>query len=117
MVWSHVLDPAYRKKRKARLFNIDSTFFTLFYPDYDLQGLLPTLRVCSFRFGLEDATATQVVRTLAAKKGRLESTEAEIQKSYATINMNSAQDTFNAHRRRLSELYSALKSQSRDLER
>ena len=106
--WSHAVDPKYRETRKADLFGGDCTFVTLFYPDYERKGILPSLRAGSFRNGLEDVTATIVVRKLAAEKGRSEEIEAEIAESYQTIEMNSADDLFDAHRRKLAELYREL---------
>ena len=105
MCWSHALDPAYRKKRKADLFNTDATFVSLFYPDYERNGLLPSLRVGSFRIGLEDVCVTKVLRALAKQKGQFERIDAEILRSYATIDLNSPQGVFDAHRRKLDELY------------
>ena len=106
--WSHAVDPAYRDTRKAKLFDTDSTFVTLFYPDYERNGILPSLRAGSFRIGLNDVNATEVLRSLAKEKGKLETVEAELLKSYATIEMGSPQEVFDAHRRKLDELFQGL---------
>ena len=106
--WSHALSPAYRDERKAELFDTDCTFVTLFYPDYERNGILPSLRAGSFRIGHEDVSATQVVRVLAKQKGQFDRIEAKIQESYATIDMNASQEIFDAHRRTLDALYRGL---------
>ena len=103
-VWSHIIDPAYRKTVKADLFEKDATFFALFYPDAEHDALLPSLRVGAFRLGLEDATATKVVRDRAQRQGRLPEAERELQSFYEKIEMNSPQQTFNEYRRLLSRL-------------
>jgi len=107
-VWSHGLAPAFRDKQKADLFNEDHTFFALFYPDYEHDGCVPSLRAGSFRLGHEDVNATDVVRVLAKEKRRTAEVEAAIHKSYATIDLNSSQEIFEAHRRALNKLYAEL---------
>jgi hypothetical protein len=106
--WSHAVDPAYRSTKKADLFGGDCTFVTLFYPDYERGGILPSLRAGSFRLGLEDVTATKVIREMAAKKGLSEQTEGKIAGSCATIDMDSPDQPFDAHRRKLAEIYAEL---------
>jgi len=106
--WSHGLDPAYRGRVKADLFGYDYTFYTLWYPDEGRDTVLPSLRAGAFQMGLEDATATEALRTLAKAKGASAKAEATIQESYEQIHLDSPLATFEAHRRSLAKLYAEL---------
>jgi hypothetical protein len=105
MVWSHALDPAFRKSEKANLFDTDATFTTLFYPDAATSDILPSLRAGAFRLGLEDAAATQALRARAAAKGKAEAVEAEIEKAFAEITMDAGDEVFENYRRTLGRLW------------
>ena len=105
MVWSHALDPAFRKSDKADLFDTDATFTTLFYPDAKTGNILPSLRAGAFRLGLEDATATQALRSRAAAQGKATEVEAEIEKAYAGITMDAGDEVFEKYRRTLGRLW------------
>ncbi|NLF22044.1 MAG: hypothetical protein GX590_02695 [Lentisphaerae bacterium] len=105
MVWSHALDPAFRKSERADLFDTDATFTTLFYPDPATGDILPSLRAGAFRLGLEDATAVQAVRARAAAAGKADAVERELEAAYATLTMDAGEEAFDAFRRLLARLW------------
>jgi hypothetical protein len=104
-VWSHALDPAFRKTTKTPLFDADCTFTTLFYPLPERDALLPSLRAGSFRIGIEDASAVQALRERAARAGRSGEVESALAAAYATLEMDAPQEAFEAFRRELARLW------------
>jgi len=84
------------------------TFEVLFYPQPETASILPSLRSVSFRLGLEDATAADVVLRLARDRGGEGEAESAIAKAHSALHKDSPQEAFDAFRRTLGELYQGL---------
>ena len=104
-VWSHVLDPAYRRTRVAPLLECDATFSALVYPDAARGELLPTLRWASVRQGLDDASATAALRARAAAAGKGVVVEAALAAAFALVKAEAPQAVFDEYRRALDRLW------------
>jgi hypothetical protein len=105
MVWSHALDPAFRKQQLAPLFEADCSFSALYYPDPDGEpNLWPSLRAGVVRQGLEDVAAIAALRRLAAERGQAEACETALAAAAARLEMNSPQSAFDTFRRELAAI-------------
>jgi hypothetical protein len=105
LVWSHALDPAYRKKELAPLFTADCTFSALYYPDpAGAPRLWPSLRAVVVRQGLEDVAAMAALRRLAAARGLQEACNEDLAATFDIVTDTSPQAVFDDFRRDLATL-------------